>query len=121
MSEEAGEISGEVVQAPPVAEMRYDDEPGAVARVLVRVDYADGRVREYEALEPEDWDMNDPEADVTFAPMRMSVQSGGSPLMPMTAALPALRLKFRANPRHQMHIRTERTAEPWRERPGLPG
>lgn len=121
MSEEAGEISGEVVQAPPVAEMRYDDEPGAVARVLVRVDYADGRVREYEALEPEEFKMNDPETDLSFRPMRMSVQAPGSPMMGMTAAVPNLRLSFRANPRHQMHIRTERTAEPWRERPGLPG
>lgn len=105
-------VTGEVVKAPSAAEMRYDDEPGKVARVLVRVDYADGRIREYEALEPEGFDMNDPETDLTFAPMRMSMQSGGSPFMPMTAALPSLRLKFRASPRHSMSIRTERTAEP---------
>ena len=107
-------VSGEIVKAPPAAEMRYDDEPGKVARVLVRVDYADGRVREYEALEPEDWDMNDPETDLSLGSMRMGVQSGGSPFVPMMAAVWSLRLKFRANPRRMTEIRTERTAGPSR-------
>lgn len=114
-------VSGEIVKAPPAAEMRYDDEPGKIARVLVRVDYADGRIREYEATEPEEFDMNDPETDLSFGSMRMGVQSGGSPFVPMVAAVWSLRLKFRANPRRMAEIRTERTAKPWRERPGLPG
>ncbi len=121
MSDETGEISGEVVKAPPAAEVRYDDEPGKVARVLVRVDYKDGRIREYEALEPEGFDMNDPETDLSFRSMGMSVQAPGSPVTGMTAAVPDLRLSFRASPRHQMHIRTERTAGPREERPGLSG
>lgn len=120
MSEEEP-VSGEIVKAPPAAEMRYDDEPGKVARILVRVDYADGRIREYEALEPEGFEMNDPETDLSFGSMRMSVQSGGSPFVPMMAAVWSLRLKFRANPRRMAEIRTERTAGPREERPGLPG
>jgi hypothetical protein len=126
MSEETGEaeeISGEIVKAPTLAGIRYrarhedgDDEPGKVARVLVRVDYADGRIREYEALEPEGFEMNDPETDLSFGSMRMSVQSGGSPFMPMMAAVWSLRLKFRANPRRMAEIRTERTARPREDR-----
>ena len=100
-------------EPPPAAEMRYDDEePGKVTRVLVRVDYADGRIREYEALEPEGFEINDPEADLSLGSMRMGVQSGGSPFVPMVAAVWALRLKFRANPRRMAEIRTERTARP---------
>jgi hypothetical protein len=110
-------LPGEIVKAPPLADIRYEDEDaGKVARVLVRVDYADGRIREYEALEPEEFDMNDPETDVSAAPTGVSVLAPGWRLaVPMVAMVPSLRLSFRANPRHQMHIRTERTAEPrWR-------
>lgn len=113
-----GEISGEVVQAPPAADMRYDDEPGRVARVLVRVDWADGKIREYEALDPDDFQMNDPETDMSFGSMGMSAHGIGGGTVRMMAAVPSLRLSFRANPRRNMHIRTERTAEPYGELPG---
>lgn len=109
MSEQDEPVTSEVVPVPPAADMRYEDE-SAVARVFVRVDYAGGRVREYEAEEPEGFEMNDPEHDFTVRPMRMAVQAPGSPVMPMTAAVPALRLSFTASPRRSMHIRTERTA-----------
>ncbi len=103
----------ELEKMPPAADMRYDDEDAnRVARVLVRVEWAGGKIREYEAEDPEGFKMNDPETDLSLAPMRMSVQAAGSPVVPMMAAVPSLRLSFRANPRHNMHIRTERTAGP---------
>lgn len=105
----------ELEKMPPAADMRYEDEDSdVVARVLVRIEYADGRIREYEAAEPQAFDMNDPAdpAAMTLQPMRMAVQSGGSPVVSMMAAVPSLRLSFRAHPRHNMHIRTERTAAP---------
>lgn len=98
---------------PPAADMRYDDEDAdEVALVMVRVEYKDGRVREYGAVEPQAFTMNNPETDMTLRPMRMAVQAPGSPVVPMMAAVPSLRLSFRANPRHNMVIRTERTASP---------
>lgn len=103
----------ELEKMPPTADVRYDDEDAdRVARVLVRVEWAGGKIREYEAEDPEGFKMNDPETDLRMQPMRMAVQSGGSPVVPMMAAVPELRLLFRANPRHNMHIRTERTAGP---------
>lgn len=107
----------ELEKMPPAAGMRYDDEdPDAVASVLVRVEYADGRIREYEAREPQAFEMNNPAdpAEMSLRPMKMAVQAAGSPVVPMMAAVPALRLSFTANPRHNMRIRTERTAEPAR-------
>lgn len=113
MSGQEEPVSGEVVAAPPVADMRYEDEDGdRVTRAFVRIDYADGRVREYEAPNPEGFTMNDPEADVTVQPMRKAVQAPGSPVMPMMVACPALRLSLRGSPRTPMLIRTERTAPP---------
>lgn len=111
----------EIEKAPPAADMRYDDEdPDEVTRVFVRVEWKGGKVREYEALEPQAFVMNDPENEMPrLAPMRMAVQGSGSPWVPMMAAVPELRLSFRANPRHNMHIRTERTASR-RERPEAP-
>ena len=32
-----------------------------MTRVFVRVEYADGRIREYQAKEPQDFRINDPE------------------------------------------------------------
>lgn len=105
-----GRVS-ELKRMPPAADMRYDDEDAdAVARVFVRVEWKGGRVREYETEEPQAFVMNDPEADVTLRPMRMAVQAPGSPVVPMMAAASSLRLSFRANPRRNMVIRTERTA-----------
>jgi hypothetical protein len=116
-------LSGEIAQAPPLADIRYEDEdPNRVLRVLVRVDWAGGKVREYEAAEPQDFKINDPETDVSFRPMRTSVQSAlGGPMVGMNMAVPNLRLSFRGNSRVPVLIRTERTAEPLERRPGLPG
>ena len=72
-------VTGEIVAA-PVADMRYEDEdPDAVARVLVRVEYTDGRIREYEAKEPQDFQMNDPESmsSMVFRKTRLSLAAGG--------------------------------------------
>ena len=92
-------ISGEIVKAPPAAEMRYEPEdPDAVTRVFVRVEYADGRIREYQAKEPRDFRINNPES---------------SPSMVFSRGMSAtreVRLSFRPNPRWNLHIRTERTA-----------
>jgi hypothetical protein len=92
-------ISGEVVKAPPAAEMRYEDEnPDAVTRVFVRVEYADGRIREYQAREPQDFKINNPESAPSM------VFSGGM------SATREVRLSFRPSPRWNLHIRTEATA-----------
>jgi hypothetical protein len=92
-------ISGEIVKVPPAAEMRYEPEdPGAVARVFVRVEYADGRIREYQAREPQDFQINNPES----APS-MAFSRGMS-------ATREVRLSFRPNRRWNLHIRTEATA-----------
>lgn len=103
-------VAGEVVTA-PIVEMRYEDEnPDAVARVLVRVEYADGRIREYEAKEPQDFQMNDPESmsSMVARTTRLSLPGGGG-FRPLQAMVPSLRLSFAAHPRHNLHIRTERT------------
>ena len=92
-------ISGEIVKAPPTAEMRYEDEkPDAVARVFVRVEYADGRIREYQAREPQDFKINNPESAPSM------VFSGGM------SATREVRLSFKPSPRYNLHIRTEATA-----------
>jgi len=92
-------ISGEIVNAPPAADMRYEPEdPDAVARVFVRVEYADGRIREYEAKEPQDFQINNPESAPSM------VFSRGM------SATREVRLSFRPNPRWNLHIRTEATA-----------
>jgi hypothetical protein len=97
-------ISGEIVKRPaelaaqpPAAGMRYDGEE-RVARVFVRVEYADGRIREYQAQEPQDFQINNPES----AP---SMVFGGG-----MSATREVRLSFRPNPRWNLHIRTEATA-----------
>ena len=92
-------ISGEIVKAPPAAEMRYEDaDPDAVARVFVRVEYADGRIREYQAKEPQDFRINDPES----APSMVFGRG--------MSASREVRLSFRPNLRWNLHIRTEATA-----------
>jgi hypothetical protein len=99
MSSELVPISGEVVKAPPAAEMRYDDEnPDAVTRVFIRVEYADGRIREYQAREPQDFKINNPESAPSM------VFSGGM------SATREVRLSFKPSPRYNLHIRTEATA-----------
>lgn len=110
----------EIEKTPPAADVRYEGEDAdEVARVFVRVEWKGGKVREYEALEPQAFVMNDPENErPRLAPMRMAVQSGGSPVVPMMAAVPELRLSFRANPRHNMHIRREQVVTVIRGGPG---
>ena len=98
-------ISGEIVKAPPAAEMRYEDEnPDAVTRVFVRVEYADGRIREYQAKEPQDFEIRE---GMTMRPARLP---GFGAVLAGSAASPSLRLSFKAHPRWNLHIRTEATA-----------
>ena len=98
-------ISGEIVKAPPAAEMRYEDTgPGAVARVFVRVEYADGRIREYQAQDPQDFEIRE---GMTMRPARLP---GFGAALTGSAAFPSLRLSFKAHPRWNLHIRTEATA-----------
>jgi hypothetical protein len=109
---EPPEISGEIVKAPPAAEMRYESEdPDAVARVFIRVEYKGGRIREYQAKEPQAFKINDPES---MSSMVMSKSRGGLPagggFVSLTRAVSSLRLSFTAHPRWNLHIRTEATA-----------
>ena len=106
MSEPA-EITGEIVKAPPAAEIRYEPEdPDAVARVFVRVEYADGRIREYQAKEPQDFKVAD---GMTMRQSKARISAGGI-FVPLTQAVATLSLSFTAHPRHNIHIRTEATA-----------
>jgi hypothetical protein len=104
------EVSGEIVPAPPAADMRYTDD-SAVARVFVRVEYADGRIREYQAREPQDFQMNDPESpsSIVTGRTRLSLPAGGG-FVPLSRAVPSVRLSFTAHPKWNLHIRTEATA-----------
>jgi hypothetical protein len=77
--------------------MRYADD-SAVTRVFVRVEYADGRIREYQAQEPQDFKINDPES----APSMVFGRG--------MSATREVRLSFRPSPRWNLHIRTEATA-----------
>jgi len=108
---EAGEpIEGALVSAPPVADMHYEDEePDKVDWVFVRVEYADGRIREYGARDPQNFTISNPESVSTMAFRRTGLSAGG---MGVVAAVPSLSLSFTANPRQGLHIRTEATAEP---------
>jgi hypothetical protein len=111
--EVSGEIvkrGGEVAATPPAADMRYTDD-SAVARVFVRVEYADGRIREYQAREPQDFRMNDPEStsSMVMGRTRLSLPAGGG-FVPLSRAVSSLRLSFTAHPKWNLHIRTERTA-----------
>ncbi len=109
------DASLEITPAPPAADMSYRDD--TVARVLVRVEYADGRIREYEAREPQDFQFNNPEdvssSSVAIRPSGLSLPAGGD-FRTLWHGVPALRLSFIAHPRWNLHIRTERTAEPAR-------
>ncbi len=101
------EISGEIVKAPPAADMQHEDaDPDAVARVFVRVEYADGRIREYQAKEPQDFQVSD---SMTVRKTGLSFPAGGG-FSQLSAAVPSLRLSFAAHPRWNLHIRTEATA-----------
>jgi len=97
-------VSGEIVKAPAAAEMRYEDD--TVARVFIRVEYADGRIREYQAKEPQDFQMSD---GMTMRQSKGRFSAGGI-FVPLTQAVSSLRLSFTAHPRWNLHIRTEATA-----------
>ena len=100
-------ISGEIVKAPPAAEMRYEPEdPDAVTRVFVRVEYADGRIREYQAKEPQDFKVTD---GMTMRQSKARFSAGGM-FVPLTNMVATLSLRFTAHPRWNLHIRTEATA-----------
>ena len=102
--DEVTAISGEIVKrpagvavTPPAADMRYEDDE-VVTRVFVRVEYEGGKIREYQAKEPQDFKINNPE---------------DAPSMVFSRAMSAtreVRLSFRPNPRWNLHIRTEATA-----------
>ena len=100
-------LEGALVPAPQPAQMRYEDEtpPDAVTRVLVVVERADGTVKEYEAREPQDWLMNDPESFSTQVFRQTGLGIGATRL---TAGVPSLRLSFSAHPRYNLHIRNKR-------------
>jgi hypothetical protein len=108
--DEVTALSGEIVKrpaevatTPPAADMRYDDD--TVTRVFVRVEYADGRIREYQAQEPQDFDINNPESapSMVFGAGRSLTRE--------------VRLRFKPHPRWNLHIRTEATAP--EEFPGI--
>jgi hypothetical protein len=101
----------------PPADMHYTDDTD-VARVLVRVEYKDGRIREYEAREPHDFKMDDPASFASMAveATRLSLGASGG-FRALRQAVPTVRLSFKANPRWNLHIRTERTAEPAEREP----
>jgi hypothetical protein len=85
--------------------MRYTDD-NAVARVFVRVEYEDGRIREYQAREPQDFQVSE---SMGIREAGFKVSAGGLFKAP-SVVVPSLRVSFTANPRYNLHIRTERTA-----------
>ena len=110
--DEVTAISGEIVKrpaevavTPPAADMRYEDDE-VVTRVFVRVEYEGGRIREYQAKEPQDFQVTDGMA------MRQSKAkySAGGIFVPLTQMVATLSLSFTAHPRRNIHIRTEATA-----------
>ena len=98
-------VSGQIVPAPPAAEMRYEDD-SAVTRVFVRVEWAGGKIREYQAREPQDFEVKESMV-MRESPFRVSA---GGLFTAMKQAVPALSLSFTAHPKWNMHIRTEATA-----------
>ena len=102
-------LAGALVPAPQPADIRYEAEtpPDAVTRVLVVVERADGSVKEYEAREPHNWSMNDPES---FSAQVFRPTGLGIGATRLTAGVPSLRLSFSAHPRYNLHIRNVRRA-----------
>jgi hypothetical protein len=102
-------VTGEIVPA-PAADIRYEDG-SRVTRVFVRVEWAGGKIREYQAVEPEGFEMNEPESWSSMSVRDTGIRLGAGGLFaPLKTAVSSMRLSFRANPRHNMHIRTEATA-----------
>jgi hypothetical protein len=106
---EAEPVSGEIVPA-PAAQMRYEDS-SRVTRVFIRVEWAGGKIREYQALEPEGFEMNQPESWSSMSVRDTGIRLGAGGLFaPLKTAVASVRMSFRASPRYNMHIRTEATA-----------
>ena len=104
---ELARCSGEIVKAPPAADVRYEPEdPDAVARVFVRVEYADGRIREYQAQRPAGLQVAD---GMTMRQSKAKYSAGGI-FVPLTQTVATLSLSLTAHPRWNIHIRTEATA-----------
>lgn len=79
--------------------------------MFVRVEWPDGRIREYDARDPQDFQMNQPESWSSMSIQDTGIRLGAGGLFaPLKSAVPSLRLSFKANPRYNMHIRTEATA-----------
>jgi hypothetical protein len=104
-------IEGALMPAQQPADIRYEDETASdmVTRVVVRVERADGTVKEYEAREPQAFEMNDPEsfAAQVFRSTGLGFMSGGG-FRGLTAGVPSVRLSFTAHPRHNLHITNSR-------------
>jgi len=103
-------LEGALVPAPQPADIRYEEE-GAddVVNVLVVVTHRDGRVKEYEAREPQDFKMSDPESisAQVFRQTGLALGAGGG-FRGVTAGVPSLSLSFTAHPRYNLHIRNKR-------------
>lgn len=128
-NEDGAFIRTDMVVPEPAADIRYeDDEPDKVANVLVVVTYVDGRVKEYEARQPENFTMNDPESisAQVFRQTGLALGSGDG-FRGVTAGVPSLRLSFSAHPRYNLHIRNRRKDTQPSQRgaisadPGFPG
>ena len=104
------EISGEIVPAPPAAEMRYDEED-PVTRVFLRVERRSGKILECQARDPQDFKMNDPRSisSMVLRESKGRISAGGL-FTPVKRMLPSLDLSFVVHPKWGMHIRTEATA-----------
>lgn len=90
--------------ASPLADIHYEEER-EVDRVLIRIEYSDGTTHEYEAREPQDWELAE-----RMTTRRTGVSIGGGDTGFVSHAVPALRLTFTAHPRHNLHISTH---GPW--------
>ena len=105
-------LEGALVPAPKPADIRYEDETpsDAVTNVTIRVERADGSVKEYEAREPQNWQMNDPESigAQVLRTTGLGIAGGFGGITQLRAGVPSLRLSFTAHPRHNLHIRNVR-------------
>ena len=70
------------------------------------MEYVDGRIREYQAKEPQDFRISD---GMTMRQSDAKFSAGGI-FVPLKQAVATLILSFAAHPRWNMHIRTEATA-----------
>ena len=64
-------------------------------------------MKEYEAREPQNFEMNDPES-ISAQVFRQTGLACGQRVPRLTAGVPSLRLSFSAHPRYNLHIRNKR-------------